>query len=554
MYLNYKGSGMKTMKINYRKGYFQNVIEYIYKPKSILVLIAFLTIYNSGAQNFAKGIVYEDLNYNTVKERNEPGIPDVCVSNGIQVTKTDKFGNYSIPVGNNNIIFVIKPSEYSFSLDSFNLPKFFYNHKPDGSPKLQYAGVKPTGQLPKQINFGLIRKNYNQEFKILVFGDPQPYNLKEVEFFNQGIVKELENVQNVEFGLSMGDLVGDNLDLFIPYKNVVKKVGIPWYNVIGNHDENYDVMSDSLSDESFEKEFGPATYSLNEGKVHFIILDDILYPDPRDSKGYWGGFRDDQFKFIENDLKYVPNDHLIVLAFHIPISEFEGGDPFSDEHRRRLFEILKDFPHTLSISAHTHWQSQDFFTEKEGWLQPGKHHHLNIGTTCGDWYSGRLDDNGVPISTMRDGTPKGYGFLNFNGNEYTFDYKAAGKEENYIMEIFSPQVVEKGRWPDLYVYVNFFIGSPNDTLWYRVDEHEWKSMNYIFDYDPSYLKKINEWDYASILLDGKRPSNPDKCSHLWFGRLPKNLEVGEHVIEIKAKDMFGRIFTRISSYRIEIKD
>ena len=79
-------------------------------------------------------------------------------------------------------------------------------------------------------------------------------------------------------------------------------------------------------------------------------------------------------------------------------------------------------------------------------------------------------------------------------------------------------------------------------------------MNYIFDYDPSYLKKINEWDYASILLDGKRPSNPDKCNHLWFGRLPKNLEVGEHVIEIKAKDMFGRIFTRISSYRIEIKD
>lgn len=546
---------METMKLNFRCDFSNTYFGHIFKSKSFLFFISFvLTFSVSEAQNLAKGIVYEDLNNNRVKERNEPGISDVCISNGIEVTKTDKFGNYTLPVGNDNIIFVIKPSEYSFPLDSFNQPGFYYIHKPVGSPKLQYAGVKPTGPLPKQINFGLIRKKYNQNFKILVFGDPQPYNLKEVEYFYEGLVKELENVQDVEFGISMGDLVGDNLDLFVPYKNVVKKVGIPWHNVMGNHDENYDVMSDTLSDESFEREFGPANYSFNEGKVHFIILDDILYPDPRDSKGYWGGFREDQFKFIENDLKFVPKDHLIVLVFHIPISEFEGGDPFNDEHRARLFKILKDFPNTLSISAHTHWQSQDFFTAKEGWLQEGKHHHLNIGASCGDWYSGRLDDNGVPISTMRDGTPKGYGFLNFNDNSYTFDYKVAGKEDEYIMEIFSPQVVEKGRWPDPFVYVNFFIGSPNDTLWYRIDDREWKTMNYTFDYDPSYLKKINEWDYASVLLDGKRPSNPDKCNHLWFGRLPKNLEVGEHIVEIKAKDMFGRIFTRVSSYWIETKD
>lgn len=546
---------MKKIEFNYR---FENCpieIGNIFNTKTLLVIFAFfLTFFVSEAQNIAKGIVYEDINNNKIKERNEPGISDVCVSNGIQVTKTDRSGNFSLPVGNDNIIFVIKPSDYNFPLDSFNQPLFYYIHKPYGSPKMQYRGVKPTGPLPKLINFGLIKKNYKSNFKILVFGDPQPYNLKEVEYFYQGIVKELENVQDVEFGLSMGDLVGDNLDLFVPYKNVVKKVGIPWCNVIGNHDENYDVVSDTLSDESFEREFGPSNYSFNEGKVHFIILDDILYPDPRDGKGYWGGFREDQFRFIENDLKFVPYSHLVVLAFHIPLSEFEGGDPFSDEHRNRLFSLLKDFPFTLSISAHTHWQSQDFFGEKDGWLQHGKHHHLNIGASCGDWYSGRLDDNGIPVSTMRDGTPKGYGFLNFNENAYTFDYKVAGKEDEYIMEIFAPQVVEKGRWPDPFVYVNFFIGSPNDTLWFRIDDREWKIMDYTFDYDPSYQKKINEWDYASVLLDGKRPSNPDKCNHLWFGKLPKNLDVGEHIIEIKAKDMFGRIFTRIASYRIETKD
>ena len=43
---------------------------------------------------------------------------------------------------------------------------------------------------------------------------------------------------------------------------------------------NYDVQADSLSDETFESYFGPASYSFNYGKVHFIVLDDIRYPIP----------------------------------------------------------------------------------------------------------------------------------------------------------------------------------------------------------------------------------------------------------------------------------
>ena len=514
-------------------------------------LLTPLSVY---AQSYAKGIVYEDLNSNGIKDRSEAGIPDVEVSNGVEVVKTNQKGEYNLPIGNDNIIFVIKPSDYNVSVNEFNLPQFYYIHKPNGSPKLQYEGVSPTGKLPRYVNFGLIPAIYKKDFRILVFGDPQPYNEKEVDYFYRGIVKELENVDNVEFGLSLGDLVGDNLKLHPLYKNAVKNIGVPWYNVMGNHDENYDVVFDSLADESFEREFGPANYSFNQGNVHFIILDDILYPDPRDGKGYWGGFREDQFRFIENDLRFVPKDHLIVLAFHIPLSEAEGGDPFNDEHRNKLFGLLKEFPHTLSLSAHTHWQSQDFFTENEGWQQPGRHHHLNVGASCGDWYSGRLDEEGIPVSTMRDGTPKGYGYLNFSGNKYTFDYKVAGKTEDYSFEIFAPKVVQKNRWPPAYVSANFFIGSPHDTLLYRVDSADWKLMRHTVDYDPAYMKMINEWDYSDFLLDGSRPSNPDKCNHLWMARIPSNLDVGEHIIEIKAKDMFGREFTQKSSYRIARKD
>lgn len=373
--------------------------------KTILLAVILMAGFQIKAQSVS-GFVYEDLNGNGKKERREKGIEKVAVSNGREVALTDGSGKYELPIGEDNIIFVIKPSGYKTQLNQSNQAQFFYNHKPEGSPDLKFKGVSATGKLPKSIDFALIPSGERDNFKALLFGDPQPYTREEVDFFARGIVSEVEGIKNVAFGLSLGDLVGDDLSLFNPYIAAVKNVGIPWYNLLGNHDLNFDAEEDSLSDEAFEAHFGPANYAFNYGKVHFIVLDDVLYPDPRDGKGYWGGFRKDQLDFIENDLKYVPKDDLIVLAFHIPISEPGNGDSFRDEDRQAIFDLLKDFPHTLSLSAHTHIQRQDIFTTEDGWRQEKPHHHYNVGTTSGDWYSGKLDDSGIPISTMRDGTPK----------------------------------------------------------------------------------------------------------------------------------------------------
>ncbi len=506
----------------------------------------------SNGQEMVKGIVYADTNNNLKKDRGEKLLSDVAVSNGVDVVLTNSKGEYRLPVSGNDIIFVIKPAAYSVPLNENKLPQFFYIHKPEGSPELKYKGSSATGKLPKSVDFALIpsEETEQESFRMLVFGDPQPYTLEEIDFFYRGIVKELEGVEDVAFGLSLGDLVGDNLDLHLPYINAVKNIGVPWYNVLGNHDLNFDVKSDLFSDETFEANFGPANYSFNHGMVHFIILDDVLYPDPRDGRGYWGGFREDQLKFIENDLKYVPKDHLVVLAFHIPLSETEGGDSFRDEDRTALFNLLKDFPHTLSLSAHTHYQRHDFFTAEEGWPQEGKHHHYNVGTTSGDWYSGRLDENGVPISTMRDGTRKGYAFINFDKNKYSIDYKVAGKPNDYQFEIYAPKVVEQNKRTSAPIVANFFIGSKYDSLFFRIDAGNWKPMHHFKAIDPSYMYELMQWDFTDTLFEGRRPSNPVESSHIWFTGIPTKLELGEHTIEVKAKDMFGRTFIQSKTYRV----
>lgn len=519
------------------------------KTYFIILCVTLLTL-GVSAQNKVTGYVYNDLNQNNKKEQKETGINNVAVTNGEQVVLTDKNGKYELPLGKDNIISIIKPTGYKIATDGNNLPQFFYNHKPKGSPELKFQGVLPTGKLPKFVDFGLVETLEDNSFTALVFGDPQAYTLEEIEYFRKGIIDEVKGINNIPFGISLGDLVGNDLNLFKPYINAVKKVGIPWYNVIGNHDLNFDAKMDKMSDETYEAHFGPANYAFNYGKVHFIVLDNILYPDPRDSKGYWGGFREDQLNFIANDLKYVPKDHLIVLAFHIPLSE-PDGDAFRDKDRERLFSLLKDYPNTLSLSAHTHIQKQSLFTKTEGWLRQKPHHEYNVGTTSGDWYSGKLDASGVPISTMRDGTPKGYAFLHFNGNKYNIEYKVAGKPKDYQIEVFAPKVVAKGKRTKAGIYANFFMGNEGDSVLYRIDEGEWSPMIYVLDYDPAYAALVHEWDTSTELMAGKRSSNPVISNHLWRGSIPTKLDVGIHHIEIKATDMFGNEHITTSSYRLE---
>jgi C terminal of Calcineurin-like phosphoesterase/N terminal of Calcineurin-like phosphoesterase/Calcineurin-like phosphoesterase len=508
---------------------------------------------NANAKDIALGYVYEDLNSNRKFDKSEKGIAGVLVSNGQEVVLTDRDGKYELPLASDDIIFVIKPSGYQVAVNENELPQFYYIHKPSGSPVLNYQGVVPTGKLPKSIDFPLYKSIENDNFEVLLFGDPQTYTDEELSFFDRTIVSELIDVDHVSFGISLGDEVGNNPDLFVPYSNVISKIGIPWYNVMGNHDMNLDAKADSLSDESFESVFGPATYSFNCGKAHFIILDDILSPDPRDGKGYFGGFTQKQLSFLENDLKYVPQDHLVILAFHIPIWEgYMEHDFFRDSDREALFALLKDFPYTLSISAHSHVQINKFLTKKEGWMQDKPHHHLNLGTTCGAWYRGSLDKNSIPQSIMADGTPQGYAYLKVNNNQYEVSYKVARYPVDYQMKVYNPKVIGQSDEYISPIYVNFFMGCENDRVSFRVDQGNWRQMNYTIAFDPSYLHLLHEWDFTRTVIPGKRPSEPRNCYHLWKAFLPSDLSIGEHEIEIRVVDMFGKKHYANSTYQIAL--
>jgi N terminal of Calcineurin-like phosphoesterase len=94
------------------------------------------------------GIVYENRSGGNGRAPSDPGIAGVLVSNGHEVVKTDADGRYTLPIDDESIIFIIKPSGYVVPVDQDMLPRFYYIHQPAGSPpnlKLRYAvSIRPV--------------------------------------------------------------------------------------------------------------------------------------------------------------------------------------------------------------------------------------------------------------------------------------------------------------------------------------------------------------------------------------------------------------------------
>ena len=148
---------------------------------------------------------------------------------------------------------------------------------------------------------------------------------QQLDFFRRAIVDEArERTEGISFGISLGDIVGDHLDLQKEYVKVIRDMGIPWYNVIGNHDRNLDGKKEMYANETFESNFGPSTYAFRYGDTHFIVLDDIYMHLAPKGNPYKGGFSEDQFEFMENYVRLVGEDELIVFAYHIPIAYKEN--------------------------------------------------------------------------------------------------------------------------------------------------------------------------------------------------------------------------------------
>lgn len=555
----------------------------------------------ANAQDKATGVVFLDTNGDGVRQASETGIEGVAVTNSLQVVRTDAEGRYALPITDDSIISVVKPAGYQTPLNEHGMPRFHYIHKPQGSPddNFLFPGVAPTGPLPDSVDFPLERVDEPESFSVIVFGDPQPYTLEEVGHFRADVIDTQvvpggegpgRNIHGALFGITLGDLVGDNLDLFQPLNESQGLLGVPWYNVYGNHDMNFMAGDSSLTaddpdkyaDETYERVYGPPNFAFQYGRAHFILLDNVIYsgydgmrdtdlPGWRNGQrpvagNYRGGLRPDQIEFVRNYLAVVPKDDLVVLAFHVPI---EGEGVHRIPEQRELFEVLSSHPHTFSMSGHTHIQRHWFFGPEHGYTaEPANqhnrafpdrfarpvHHHLNAVTASGSWYRGSPDEYNRPHTQMADGAANGYTLLHIDGTRYSTEFRAARRGADHRMSIHIAD--------NEMLTANVFNGAEGDTVRMRLipgtdaagqaaAPGDWTAMSYTVKPDPHLTEVFNREEAIPDDTRGYRTvSRPKDSFHIWTAELPTDLPAGTHVVEIEHVDVYGAASVARATFRV----
>lgn len=528
-----------------------------------LCLCALAMCGTSASAEMARGVVYDDANGNAARDAGEPGIAGVMVSNGREVVTTNEEGAYEIEAGACGFVFVVKPSGWMTPVDGEHKPRFFHRHCPEGSPALKFGGASATGPLPASVDFGLVRREEPGYLRVILFGDPQPYTIEEVNYYARDIIPDVigeladpaSPASGAAFGISLGDLVGDDLALFGPLNAVTGTVGLPWYHVHGNHDMDLDAADDAHAADTYHRVYGPSNYAFEWGPAVFFVLDNVVYEGPKeDGKpgGYQAAFSEDQLALIRNVLA-GSDAELAVVTMHIPLDQVRN--------RKAFLEALGDRP-SVSISAHLHAHKEVVLGadgepvahahthehgEDDDHGHAHGHHHIVSATSGGSWWQGTFDEYGIPHAMMRDGAPNGWSVLEIDGAEYSVRFKGARNEWKEQIHIEAPDEIDarlRRLWP---VVATVFAGSERSVVEMRVVNPgtgaatEWVAMEAFRGVDPNWAR-LKEREQREPAPEGKPLANLDPETLLWRGMVPGGLASGGHVIEVRTRDQYGQEF------------
>lgn len=504
------------------------------------------------------GIVYRDGNGNGQRDRGERGLAGIRVSDGERIVVTGRDGRYSLPVEDGRTVFVIKPAGYRFPSRPDGMPDFWRHLRTQDGPALRYGGIpaQPAGCR----DFALVphKARRHGALDVLVFSDPQTKSLVDVGYYERDVVASVIGMRprpSADLGISLGDIVHDDLSLYPGLNRVTASMGVPWLHVAGNHDLDFDAPRDEDSLLTFRNTYGPDTFAWEEPQAVFIGLDDVVYR-PKPAGNYIGGLRESQFAFLQQYLATVPRDRLVVIGVHIPFFDAAPGkETFRHADRARLFALLEDFPSVLLLSGHSHAQRHVFHDAATGWHGAKPLHEYNVGAACGSFWSGVKDADGIPDTTMADGTPNGFATLRIAADRsYRLAWHPA-RDVDAQIALHAPKVLRRGAWPGTGIYANVFMGRDDTRVEFRIDDGEWKTMQRVAQADPRVLGENLRDDEAAALRAYDRLPEATASAHLWRAALPTDLDPGDHRVAVRAYGVVAeREFEEAgTTYRLEEK-
>ncbi|TKC07304.1 calcineurin-like phosphoesterase C-terminal domain-containing protein [Pedobacter frigoris] len=420
-------------------------------------------------------------------------IANAVLSDGFEVVKTDANGRYTINLNDKSeFLFLSTPSGYDFKTDTESVNR-------------QYESLGARNE----INFKLKKlKKDDNKHNFIIWADPQVKNKKDVKQMMDTSVPDVQQLTKsmgpdaLIHGIGVGDLVWDNHALFPDYNGAVAQMGIPFFQALGNHDMDYRMGGDETSDKTFKQMYGPTYYSFNRGKAHYIVLDDVRYLGIE--RTYDGYISEEQLAWMAKDLQHVAKDQLVIICLHIPVHN-------GVKNREAFYALLEGYQHVHVMSGHTHYNVNK--------IQNGVYEH-NHGAVCGAWWTG-------PICS--DGTPRGYGVYEVNGNDLKWYYKATGQKKDYQLSVFVETLTNQKR-----MIANVWNWDPEWKVEYELDGKPMGAPEKIDGYDPLSVEL-----YKGEKLPVTRSfAEPHRTDHLFMAHFGPAVQK----VKVIATDRFGQKF------------
>ena len=275
--------------------------------------------------------------------------------------------------------------------------------------------------------------------RVALVGDPQVDNPVEMGYARRSIYRDLRGRRDLDLCIFLGDLVNDNMSLLPESLSVIDSLPFPSFMVPGNHDRDVyrgakssGSMSRPRDLSTWRKLVGYVDTSFVRGNVRFIMMNNVRHA-AAGMTDYVGGFTEKQKHWLDSVLvtdvarggkmsrgsvdrsrrpsrgKVTPA--LTILATHIPFSQMKGRDS--------VLALIPEHTRILYVSGHTHFVSRDDSIPE-----------VIAGATCGSWWRGVKDSDGVPYALQSCGAPRGYFVAEISRDgDYRLRYRCVGMDD-----------------------------------------------------------------------------------------------------------------------------
>lgn len=407
-------------------------------------------------------------------------VAGVAVSDGTVVTLTDEEGKYRLVSDKSNeIVFISLPGDYTAMTEN-------------NIPVISHTTVMPSDR--HEIHDFVLRHADNSRYTVILQADQHlAARNEDLMQLNSGIIPDMNNFISLErdsgrevYSISLGDSGWEQFWVANSFglKDAVECLGAidcPTFHTIGNHDNNPYIPDDWGSSEIFRKNVAPSYYSFNIGKVHFVILDNIVYNNPGATSSTMGertydrALTDKQLAWLREDLAAVSDKSApLVICGHVPFyadPRLSGQTATTERNMLNtedLEEIIRPFSNVTLFSGHYHRN----YTVASPYLDGVTEH--NVASLSGSlWWTAKSGYSKNHICT--DGSPGGYGILRVDNGKLNYSYKGAGFDESYQFRVYDLNSVRidednvsgKTKYKDLvrdYADVYYYGSRSNEIL------------------------------------------------------------------------------------------